>query len=357
MVQLTDELNAAVTGGVVVLIPAYNPDDKLMSVITELVAFGFEHLIVVDDGSTPECAGVFDRLKNIQQCHLLRHAKNLGKGRALKTGFNYFCIHYPDSVGIVTADADGQHLPADIVRVSRTLYANKNKLILGTRTFTKNIPFRSYMGNVITRYVFWLLIGKKFSDTQTGLRGIPQEMVKNILDLGGERYEYEVNMLIYTKVSNMPIVEEPISAVYIENNRSSHFNPLYDSMKIYFLLIRFVFSSLFASLLDFVLFTITYKLSSSILVSFWTARFSAGTVNFFINKQIVFKNSSSASVTLIKYITLTISLGSVSFLLIKFLANNLGINVFIAKVTVEVVLFLISFSAQRDFIFYDEKDV
>ncbi|QWR78902.1 bifunctional glycosyltransferase family 2/GtrA family protein [Candidatus Magnetomonas plexicatena] len=350
-------MNAAVTGGVVVLIPAYNPDVTLLTVVTELADFGFEHLIVVDDGSSPECAGVFDKLKTLQQCSILRHAKNLGKGRALKTGFNYFCLNYPDSIGIVTADADGQHLPADIVKVSTSLCEHQNKLILGARAFTKDIPFRSYMGNVITRYVFWLLIGKKFSDTQTGLRGIPLEMVKGILDLGGERYEYEVNMLIYTKIKHVPIVEEPISTVYIENNRSSHFNPLYDSMKIYFLLIRFAFSSLFASLLDFILFTILYKLTASILISFWTARFSAGTLNFFINKQIVFKNSSSAAVTLVKYITLTLTLGTVSFLLINFLAGNLGINVFIAKVTVEVVLFLVSFSAQRDFIFYEEADL
>ncbi|MEO5358262.1 MAG: bifunctional glycosyltransferase family 2/GtrA family protein [Nitrospirae bacterium YQR-1] len=351
-------MNAAVTSKVVVLIPAYNPDEKLLRVVSELVGLGLKHLIIINDGSKPECCPIFDELEKFEQCHILKHAKNFGKGRALKTGFNYFCLNFPDATGVVTADADGQHLPEDIYKVSTSLCRHRNKLVLGARAFTKDIPLRSYLGNVITRYVFLLLIGKKFSDTQTGLRGIPTEMVKGILDLSGERYEYEVNMLIYTKVNRVPVAEEPISTIYIENNRSSHFNPFYDSMKIYFLLVRFVFSSLFASLLDFILFTIMYKLTSNVFfISFWSARLTAGSFNFFVNKRMVFKSRGSALVCLVKYITLILSLGSISFVLIDLLVDDFGINIFIAKVTVEVVLFLVSFSAQRDYIFYEEKEL
>jgi glycosyltransferase involved in cell wall biosynthesis len=224
-----------------ILIPAYNPDQQLLTLISGLIAAGFESILVIDDGSKTSCVPVFDAVRNMEFCCLVRHDENLGKGRALKTGLDYLQTHVPDIDGVVTCDADGQHLVEDVVRVARVLVANSGSLILGVRDFDSNVPLRSRLGNAISRCVFYLLLGKYLSDTQTGLRGIPASLIPQLVHLEGERYEFEMNMLIATKIENIPVLEEKISTVYIENNKSSHFNPLLDSMRIYALLLRFCF--------------------------------------------------------------------------------------------------------------------
>lgn len=231
-----------------ILIPAYNPGELLVQLASSLIKAGFNHIIVVNDGSLSECMPIFERIKKMEQCHLLRHAVNLGKGRALKTGLIYFLINFPNSQGIITCDADGQHLVGDVVKVAKVLKNNCDSLIIGARNFDKEIPLRSKFGNVITRSIFFVLVGKYLSDTQSGLRGIPVSFMPMLICLDGEGYEFEMNMLIAAKTRGVSIIEERISTIYIDNNRSSHFNPLLDSMKIYSLLLRFFFSSILASI-------------------------------------------------------------------------------------------------------------
>jgi len=231
-----------------ILIPAYNPGELLVQLVSSLIKAGFSHIIVVNDGSIAECVPIFERIKKMEQCHLLRHAVNLGKGRALKTGLNYFLINFPNSPGIITCDADGQHQVEDVVKVVKVLQDNPDSLIIGVRDFDKDVPLLSKFGNVITRSIFFFLVGKYLSDTQTGLRGIPVGFMPMLILLDGEGYEFEMNMLIASKTQNISTIEERISTIYIDNNRLSHFNPLLDSMKIYFLLLRFFFSSILASI-------------------------------------------------------------------------------------------------------------
>ncbi len=335
---------------IAVLIPAYNPKEPLLLLVEALIKFDFRRIVVVNDGSEPSCREIFDKLAGMQNCHVIHHAVNLGKGRALKSGLNYCCVNFPDLLGIVTADADGQHLPADIRKVSETFLNDPRSLVIGARIFAKGTPLRSLLGNVITRYVFRLLIGGKLTDTQSGLRCIPMGIVPDLIRLEGERYEYEMNMLISTKNSRTSIREVEIATVYLENNRSSHFNPLIDSMRIYFLLLRFSFSSLVASSIDFIIFTIIYLLRGNILTALIMARLVSGCINFFVNKNLVFRSRGGAVLPLIKYFTLFITLGTLSFLSIRTMAD-FGINVIAAKITAESVLFLASFTVQRDFIF------
>ncbi|MEJ2690212.1 MAG: glycosyltransferase [Deltaproteobacteria bacterium] len=337
---------------IAVLIPAYNPGISLLGLVEALGKFGFRQIIVVNDGSEPCSSEVFARLEAMENCNILilRHAVNLGKGRALKTGFNHCCLNFPDLQGIVTADADGQHLPEDIRKVSEIFLQNSRALMVGARKFAKGTPLRSLVGNVLTRYVFRLLIGGNLSDTQSGLRCIPMQMVPGLVRLEGEGYEYEMNMLISAKKSRTPILEEAIATVYLENNRSSHFNPLLDSMKIYFLLLRFSFSSLLAASIDFVVFTVVYVLRRDILFAFIVARLTAGGVNFFVNKSLVFHDRERVAAPLVKYLLLFLALGFLSFLSISSLAG-IGVNVLAAKILVESILFLASYTIQRDFIF------
>lgn len=223
---------------VVVLIPSLNPDNKLIKYIKELIKIGFKKIIIVNDGSDIKYNKYFNEVEKIKECILLKHDINYGKGRALKTGFDYYLKNFSDFNGIVTADSDGQHLPIDTLEVAHYLIKNKG-LILGARNFNKKeVPFKSKYGNKITTFVFEKLYKFKINDTQTGLRGISNDFINQITNLEGDRFEYEINMLIKAVKSNIQITEVPIKTIYIENNKSSHFNPIKDAFKIYSLLFK-----------------------------------------------------------------------------------------------------------------------
>jgi putative flippase GtrA len=323
-----------------------------LRLIADLRVAGFTSILVVDDGSAPGCAAIFDAIEATASCHLLRHAVNLGKGRAIKTGLNYLLVHYPEIRGVVTCDADGQHLVADVVKVARVLQNSPDSLVLGVRSFDTDVPMRSKLGNVITRGIFYFLVGKYLSDTQTGLRGIPAAFMPTAMRLEGEGYEYEMNMLIAAKKYGLPFIEESIDTVYLENNRSSHFDPLLDSMKIYFLLVRFSCSSLLSSMLDIVLFTICFKLSANILISIFLGRYTIGPlVNFFVNRKFVFHHKDHMSSSLIRYYLFATAMGAAAYLLITAVTEQFAFSVIAAKILVEMFLFIISFTVQRDYIF------
>jgi glycosyltransferase involved in cell wall biosynthesis len=341
---------------VAVLIPAYNPDERLLEVVAGLIAGGVPHLVVVDDGSRPACAPVLDRLLAQPRCQLLRHAFNLGKGRALKTGLNSLLVQHPDYCGVVTADADGQHRPEDILRVARELEEHSDRLVIGCRRFGGRVPLRSRFGNGLTRAIFALLTGRRLSDTQSGLRGIPRGFAVRILGLAGDRYEYEMNMLLAARRCGVEILEVPIDTIYIDDNRSSHFNPLVDSMKIYFLLFRFLFSSLFSALVDFIVFFNLFALSAHLPASIIVARAISGTVNFLINRRVVFKDRHRLAPAFIKFWALLVSRGALSLVLIETLAARFHFRVLLAYLLVEASLFLVSFAIQRDFVFSREEE-
>lgn len=335
-----------------ILIPSYNPNHRLLELVEELIGEGVKHIIIVNDGSKPECDHIFEKLETLESCTVLRHAVNCGKGRALKTGFNYYYLNFPDSSGIITADGDGQHQPSDILKVAKALMENPDKLILGVRKLGSNIPFRSLFGNVLTRFVFSFMIGKRVSDTQSGLRGLPRSIFPHLLETAGEGYEYEINMLILTKRESVDIIEIPIRTIYLENNISSHFNPFFDSMKIYFQLLRFAFSSMLASFCDFIVFTIAFKLTSNIILSLLIGRFIVGSMlNYIINRRLVFHSKAGVFLSLLKYYMALMVMSLLSWILIKMAIIHMGIKVILAKVLVETLLFVFSFMIQREFVF------
>jgi putative flippase GtrA len=338
-----------------VLIPAYNPDQRLLRLVVELKAAGLDRIVVVDDGSRADCQPVFARLQAEPGCTVLRHAVNLGKGRALKTGLNQCYLLDADAAGVVTADADGQHLAADIAAIAAALCENRNRLVLGSRRFDGVVPWRSRFGNAMTRWVFRFLAGTRVHDTQSGLRGIPRAFIPTLLQTAGERYEFEMNMLLVSRRSLAGIVQVPIATVYVENNRGSHFNPFLDSMRIYFLLLRFLFSSLLASLIDFVVFVLAYRLLGSILASIVLARAVSSLSNFMINRKFVFHVRRHAVRAAIKYYSMIALFAGCSYILIWNGSHVLGLPVVAAKALAETLLFLASFSIQRDFVFKMEN--
>jgi glycosyltransferase involved in cell wall biosynthesis len=334
-----------------ILIPAYKPDKQLTELVSNLIDRGVECIIIVNDGSGPGYQELFDQLKQYPVCKICNHAVNLGKGRAIKTGLNFALTHFNDLEGIVTADADGQHLPEDILKVQRELISHPVNMVIGSRVFDNSIPFRSRFGNETTIRVFHLLTGVRVSDTQSGLRGIPARYIPECLRLDGERYDYEINMLISCNRNEVAIREIPIRTVYIDQNRSSHFNPVLDSLKIYFVLFRFLLSSITTSLIDFIVFIVSSKLGLSILLSTITARIVAGNYNYMVNKRIVFKSQADVIFSFIKYWSLVLLLGSISYIGILGLVNYLHFNLLLSKALVETLLFFASFTIQRSLVF------
>jgi len=216
------------------IIPALNPSEQLIPYVQDVLAEGFAQVIVVNDGSREACQPIFEHLQLLNRCEVLTHEVNRGKGRALKTAFQYILAQPPHIKRVVTADADGQHTVKDVQRVAEACVEHPEGMVLGVRDFDgPQVPKRSLLGNKATSLLFQWLYGKKLKDTQTGLRGIPVRELSGMIRLKGERYEYEINMLIYAVRKKLEIHEIPIETVYINNNASSHYSSVRDSLRIF----------------------------------------------------------------------------------------------------------------------------
>jgi glycosyltransferase involved in cell wall biosynthesis len=338
-----------------VITPAWQPEAALVELIAALSDAGFGAVLVVDDGSASERQTVFDEIAQFK-IQILRHAVNLGKGRALKTAFNSVLTEHPEIQAVLTADADGQHTVQGILAVADAFCANPKRPVLGVRTFGSDVPLRNRFGNLLTRRIFAFVTGTKLADTQTGLRVFPRFLLPELMVLDGERYEYEMTVLAYICQHGHSPTEVPIQTVYIENNRSSHFDPVRDSMRIYFVLLRFYLSSIIAAAIDFAGFTIAFALTGNVLASVAVGRLSS-LVNFALNKKFVFHARTTIGRSIWRYYLLVIAVGILSYGCILALKNYAHWNIFAAKVVVDVLLSLVSFSVQRTFVFRRGKEV
>lgn len=220
---------------IVILIPAYNPGRELPELAQQLRTH-FKRIVLVDDGSTTGREFIDETKPFVEGT--LSHPQNRGKGAALKTGFRHLLEGAPFR-GVVTVDADGQHLVDDIVHVAEGLAANEERLVLGVRLRTPETPFRSWWGNWWTRQIFRLTVGLDIADTQTGLRGIPFSLLEDFLQIPGERYDYELAMLASAKRHPQAPLQVPITTVYANGNAASHFRPWSDSVQNFRTLFRF----------------------------------------------------------------------------------------------------------------------
>lgn len=334
----------------IVLIPAYKPEPLLIDLVTHINQLGHA-IIVINDGSPVSYNSIFEVLETIDNVRVITHAVNLGKGQALKTGFNSYLTHYPDHTsGIITADADGQHLVKDIVQIADCLIQHPQALCLGVRQFDGKVPLRSRFGNQLTRMVFKLFTGKALKDTQTGLRGIPRDFIPDLLNTTSQGYDFELDMLVLAAKNKRTIKELEIHTIYENQNASSHFNPLIDSFKIYFVFVRFLAFSIISGLLDFFVFIIAFWASGQLLYSESAARLLSGTFNFMVNKSIVFKSHDSALPQILKYILLCMANLICSYALINCLVY-MGFSVALSKLLSLLGLFVANFSIQNDMIF------
>lgn len=336
----------------IVLIPSYQPSATLVRVVSSL-ADKVDHVVVVDDGSGPHYAGRFAEL-DLPGVTVLTHAANRGKGRALKTGLRFIRDEWPGHA-VVTADGDGQHLTEDILRVADLLSREPGALVLGGRGFDGTVPARSRVGNSISRIVFRLAVGARVRDTQTGLRGIPADLLEWAELIPGERFDYELVVLMRAAESSIPIVEVEITTVYLEGNTSSHFRPVRDSIRVMWPLFAFGASSLFAFLIDVVALQLLLTATGVLGIAVLGARLISGTTNFFVNRAIVFRRPSPRGIArdALGYASLAVVLAVASYGGIVLL-TELGVPVLLAKVVVDVALYVASFQTQRLVVFARE---
>jgi len=332
--------------GVAVLIPAWRPDRALISVVQDLQQRGFTRIVVVNDGSEAEFDSVFSSLDGVE---LLRHAANRGKGAALKTGIAHILATSPEIIGIVTADADGQHLPDDILRVARTLLANPNSLVLGARAFTGHVPLRSRFGNTVTRWLMRFVGGLILEDTQTGLRGIPSTFAAGLPGIAPNGYEFELEMLIAARDLGIQIREEPIRTVYEPGNISSHFNPLRDSLRISYVMLRLAFILLAAGAIDLYAFRFAIRYGAPIFAAQILSRTLAA---LFTLATPLYRSAAVRK----RFLAVTALLGAVSFAAIELIIHTQSppghpLPARRVKLWVELCLFLANLVLQRDWVF------
>ncbi len=351
-----------------IVIPSLEPDERLLKLLDDIREnIGSTiSIIVVNDGSSEEYDGIFNAAVENYQVILLKHQVNLGKGAALKTAIKYIVTNLPTVIGMITIDSDGQHLYSDVLKCGELFLKHPNDLVLGVRSFTKDIPFRSRFGNILTCKLLSGMANIKVSDSQTGLRVIPKYLMNELLDISGNRFEFELKMLFEAHKENIKIIEQPISTVYLEGNKSSHFKVISDSYLIYSTFIKYVFPSFFkyslSSIVSFLVdigsFTLCLALLGSnnlitITVSSTVARILSALVNYFVNRHLVFRGKSNFS--FIKYGLIAVVQIAVSSLLVSAAHNLTMWNPTIIKVIVDSLLFFFSYHIQRNYIFQELK--
>lgn len=338
----------------IALIPAYEPGDELLKLLEELAATD-SAVVIVDDGSGADYERIFEAAKKYAQ--VISYGVNRGKGFALKTGFEYIAGHFSDEDIIVTLDSDGQHTVGDMLRVAEKASSNPASLTLGVRAFDEGTPARSRFGNSITRAVFSLSTGVKVSDTQTGLRAFGVGLLPALQKIKGDRYEYEMNVLLECPELDIRIEEVPIRTIYRDGNKGSHFHTFRDSFLVYRRFLKFAASSLTGFITDYAMYSLFVWLfgglgtAVAVPVSNVCARVISAGVNFTINKYLVFKSKDSVLKTGTQYFLLAVCILAGNTLLLSAMVNLLHINKYIAKLVTEVTFFTLSFIGQRFWIF------
>ena len=357
-----------------VVLPSLDPDEKLIAVVDGLLEYGFSHIILVNDGSKEENLHYFtDLAAQHPEITLLHHEVNKGKGAALKNAFNWFLQNRPEGFGVITVDGDNQHHPED-TRACCYHMMESGHTTLGCRDFNQeDVPARSSFGNKMTSMIFKVFVGMTISDTQTGLRAIPRDVLEQLVDVYGDRFEYETNMLLAFKQKGIPFDEVKIRTVYIDENKSSHFRVIHDSWRIYKLILahffRYTVSSVVSAVVDTVTYSLLSWLLSSVLQGFALtaaagvgARVISSLLNFFMNQKLVFRTNVSTGKAMLRYYCLALPQMAAQVLLTQGVYTLFGIADSatglrtVIYAVVMTVLYFLSYVIQQRWVFAPQKN-
>jgi putative flippase GtrA len=351
-----------------VVVPSLHPvREHFLPFLEELVRKSPGAVVVIDDGSGEDYQSLFARAEELG-CLVLRHPENRGKGRALKTGLRHCVEHLSHLSGVITADSDGQHTADDIDQVAAELdelaAAGTPAVVLGSRAFeASDVPSRSRWGNTVTTAVIKMLFGRRVSDTQTGLRGLPLEVAARAVDIKGEKFDYEMNQLIWLITTRHQVVEVPIRTIYHDTaNSISRFRPVRDSLWIYFLILRqflvFIGVSAASAVIDlaayYVLIDFVFgagRTTAQVALAVALARVLSSMVNFALNRTVVFRDPSAAVPAARRYYLLAVVIMLASSAGTAALSVLSGGHDMWAKILCDAVLFCVSYAVQQRWVF------
>ncbi len=353
----------------VILIPSLEPDDRLPAYLKRLLERGFTRAVIVDDGSSEKYQPIFRSLEELEGVTVLHHEVNRGKGCALKTGYTYIRDNIPEASGVITADADGQHAVEDCWRLAEALTADKRALYLGSRDFDlPNVPPKSRFGNKTTSAVFKLFYGVWLPDTQTGLRAFKREDLQFMIDVPGERFEYEMQVLIACARAKLDMVPITIETIYENENEGTHFHPIRDSYRIYKVIlgsfVKFMGASIVSFLIDNGVFTILDQFvfpgtfAGRVALSTIIARCISAPCNFLMNRNLVFNFKKDTKKTALRYAILCVGILLMStgaLTVLSLLGMPKWLDTF-AKIAIDTVLYMVSYRVQNKWVFAPDKE-
>lgn len=331
----------------IVLIPAYNPDHRMIQLIQDLKKACEFSVVVVDDGSDVSCSPIFSEAESLGAT-VLRSEENRGKGHALKMGFEYI-LSLDESEGVVCADCDGQHKPCDIIAVAGAIDPDDEDIVLGSRKFGRGVPFLSHIWNRLSCLSFFMATGQLVPDTQTGLRGYPIELLPWLCEIEGEHFDYELNVLLGAIAAEYEIIQIQVDTVYIDKNRGSHFRPVIDSARFVWPLASIGSGSLAASMIDFIALILVEYFTNNLLLSILIARLCSATTKISSNRRIVFDKfpSKSKLKAAVRYFSLLLLMLTANMFLMVLFKHVLGIYLVPAKLLTELILLTATFFVQK----------
>lgn len=325
----------------IILIPSYKPEQALVDLVEQLLARSSAQIIIVNDGSPAEYDAIFTTLARLPRVQVLTHAANQGKGAALRTGFRQIQSLPAEVACVVTADADGQHSVKDILAVGATGADHPEAMVIGGRRFDKDVPARSMFGNTVTRWVMRLFFGIRLWDTQTGLRGIPRRLLPALIEIPFSRYDLEIEMLLVAHRQGVPLIEIPIETIYIESNRGSHYKPVRDSGRVYFVLFRHFLARLVTAGVDFLVFFLVYAIAQHIPLSMLLARLVSIPTHYFLLKKWKITSQAKTPQLFTRFALAAAFCGVVTTLVIPRLVEWISVTPFQAKLIFELGVYVI----------------
>jgi len=358
----------SVPPGIALIIPSYNPDDRLYGTVKALSELEADVIVIVNDGSHAVYDSVFCDLAKMDGVILLRHETNQGKGAALKTAMRYCLASIAGLRGVIFVDGDGHHRPEDVVSCAQKLQAS-GQVILGQRgRKDRTLSRRGHLGNRLTSMAISCVCDFDIPDPLTGLRGIPVRYLPILLETKGDAYDFETNMILDFKRYGIPFRTFPIVGEYYADGSTSHYRPARDTLKIVAELLRFfrqqfkyLGSSMVCYLAEYILFRLFLAYLPVVGVTFsnYISRVLAGSANFLINKNIVFGVKKNHLRTILKYISVVLLVMLISTELIVlinliFHTEKNTVAKFI-KIPVDVLMFFFSYYLQKKWVFQDKK--
>ena len=330
------------------LIPIYEPTEKVLPFLKEFQKEDFDHFLVVDDGSGESYRPIFDSIAAETVFPVHSYPGNKGKGHALKEGITLLLKQYPELDTIVTADGDGQHLRKDILRVSSKAKECPSAVILGVRDFSL-APKKSASGNKWSARYFFLATQRKVSDCQTGLRALPKDSFDMALHTYGERFDYEMNFLLPAS-REYGVKEVVIETVYENNNEGTHFRPVADSLLIMRTPIAYILVGVTSFLIDILAFYLFARFVFvnadtdvlDLLYASLCARAVSFPYNYILLGTVVFHHKRIFHYSFYKYFVLAATSVLTSFAL-TYLFTRFWPAAFPVKVLVSIALGIITY--------------